>query len=76
MLFQASADKICDDRADYSLTYYENISIDVFKEVYVKFSNLQKQPSRGVRKKSCSGNTPQIYRRTPIPKCDFNKVAK
>ena len=36
---------------------------------------LQKQPSRGVIKKSCSENMQQIYRRTPMPKCDFNKVA-
>ena len=37
---------------------------------------LQKQPSIGFFKKSCSENMQQIYRRTPIPKCDFNKVAK
>ena len=24
----------------------------------------------------CSENMQQIYRRTPMPKCDFNKVAK
>ena len=35
----------------------------------------QKQPSRGVLKKRCSGNMQQIYRRTPMQKCDFNKVA-
>ena len=35
---------------------------------------IQKQPSRGVRRKRCSENMQQIYRRTPIPKCDFNKV--
>ena len=34
-----------------------------------------KQPSRGVPRKRCSENMPQIYRRTPMPKCDFNKVA-
>ena len=39
-------------------------------------SLLQKQPFRGVRRKLCSENMPQIYRRTPMPKCDFNKVAK
>ena len=33
----------------------------------------QKQPSRG---KKCSENKPQIYRRTTMPKCNFNKVAK
>ena len=31
----------------------------------------QKQPSRGVLKKRCSENMRQIYRRTPMPKCDF-----
>ena len=35
---------------------------------------LQKQPSRGVFKKSYSENMQQIFRRTPMPKCDFNKV--
>ena len=39
-------------------------------------SNNQKQPSRGVLGKSCSKNMHQIYRRTPMPKCDFNKIAK
>ena len=38
--------------------------------------SLQKQPSRGVLKKKCSENIQQIYRRTPMPKCDLNKVAK
>ena len=37
--------------------------------------NTQKQPSGGVLKKRCSENMQQIYRRTPMPKCDFNKVA-
>ena len=38
--------------------------------------NLQKQPSRGVFKKRCSESMQQIYRRIPMPKCDFNKAAK
>ena len=33
----------------------------------------QKQPSGGVLEKRCSENMQQICRRTPIPKCDFNK---
>ena len=37
--------------------------------------NSQKQPPRGVPRKMCSENIQQMYRRTPIPKCDFNKVA-
>ena len=36
---------------------------------------MQKQSSRGVLGKRCSENMQQIYRRTPMPKCDFNKVA-
>ena len=36
----------------------------------------KKEPFRGVLKNRCSENMQQIYRRTPIPKCDFNKVAK
>ena len=34
---------------------------------------IQKQPSRGVLKKRCSESMKQIYRRTPMLKCDFNK---
>ena len=37
---------------------------------------IQKQLSRGVLRKRCSENMQQIYRRTPMPKCDFNKVAQ
>ena len=35
----------------------------------------QKQPSRGVFKKRCSESMQKMYRRTPMPKCDFNKAA-
>ena len=37
---------------------------------------IQTQPSRSVLKKSCSENMQQIYRRTPMRKCNFNKVAR
>ena len=37
---------------------------------------FQKQPPRGIPRKRCSENMQQIYKRTPMPKCDFNKVAK
>ena len=37
---------------------------------------FQKQPSRGVLRKRCPENMQQIYRRTPMPKCDFNKVSQ
>ena len=35
---------------------------------------VQKQPSRGVLRRWCSENMQQIYRRTPMPKSDLNKV--
>ena len=38
-------------------------------------SLIQKQPPRGVPRKRCSENMQRIYRRTLMPKCDFNKVA-
>ena len=41
-----------------------------------KSNNLQKQPPREVLNKRCSKNMQQSYGRTPMPKCDFNKVAK
>ena len=33
---------------------------------------MQSQPSRRVLRKRCSENIQQIYRRTTMPKCDFN----
>ena len=42
---------------------------------YVVFYNVQRQPSRGVLRKRCTEHMQQIYRRTPMPKCNFNKVA-
>ena len=42
-----------------------------------KLSNLMlKQPPRSFLKKRCSESMKQIYRRTPMPKFVFNKVAK
>ena len=34
---------------------------------------IEKQPPRGVARRRCSENMQQIYRRTAMPKCDFNK---
>ena len=39
------------------------------------WKEVQKQPLRGVPRKRCSENMQEIYRRTPMPNCDFNKVA-
>ena len=41
-----------------------------------KLYKFQKQLSRGVFDKRCSENMQKIYRRTAMPKCDFNNVAK
>ena len=38
--------------------------------------DLQKQLSRSVPRKRCSENMQEIYRRTLMPKCDFQKVIK
>ena len=56
------------------------VNLDL-NRVLVQFYNrpkmyIKKQPSIGVLIKSCSKNIQQIYRTTPMPKCDFNKVAK
>ena len=37
---------------------------------------MQKQPSRGALSEKCSENMQRMYRRTPIPKFNFNKIAK
>ena len=42
--------------------------------IWLEIAWEQKQPSRAVLTKACSENMKQIYRRTPMPKCDFNKV--
>ena len=42
-------------------------------EVKGPFVIKQEELSRGVFIKRCSKNMQQIYRRTPMPKCDFNK---
>ena len=49
--------------------------VDIYNLKLLKLL-LQKQPLKGVLEKRCSENMQQIYRRTPMPKCDFNKVAK
>ena len=45
-------------------------------KTYFNFSRfIQKQPSTGAFIKKCPENMQQIYRRTPMPKGDFQKVA-
>ena len=48
-----------------------------YLEVQVEYSSSykkQKQPSVGVLGEMYSENMQQIYWRTPMPKCDFNKL--
>ena len=37
---------------------------------------FQKQHFRSVLIQRCAENMQQIYKRTPMPMCDFNKTAK
>ena len=53
----------------------ENLRDILCKTTAQDMSSFQKQPSRDALRKSCSKNMQQIYRRTPMGKCDFNKVA-
>ena len=41
----------------------------------IKICLVQKQPPRGVPRKRCSENMQHIYRRIPMSKCEFNKIA-
>ena len=56
--------------------FFLHASLWIFPSVHLDDYLFQKQPSRDVPRKRCSENIQQIYRRTPMPKCDFNKVAK
>ena len=47
----------------------------IFCNYYLILSYFQKQPFRGFLRKRCSENMQQNYRRSPMPKCDFNNVA-
>ena len=61
---------------------HKNKISDIFKDDWDASSkarhhtySMQKQPSRSVLRKRCSENMQQNYRRAPMPKCEFNKVA-
>ena len=60
---------------NFRLGVYEN-SKKILASGTFDFCKWQKQPPRDVPKKRCSENMEQIYRRTPMPKCDFDKVSK
>ena len=47
----------------------------MYKDEFYFFTDMQKQPSRDLLRRKYSETMQQIYRRTPMLKCDFNKVA-
>ena len=51
------------------------IQLAAYSMIIHTSKKTHKQPFRGVLRKRCSGNRQQIYRRTPMPECDFNEVA-
>ena len=57
------------------LKSYSNNTVAFFLSD-ISFSNYfsQRQPPRRVPRKRCSENMQQIYRKTPMLKCDFNKA--
>ena len=56
-------------------TFCDN-QITIFLLTTFCVMNRKKQPPRGVSRKKCSENMQQIYRRTLMLDCHFNKVAK
>ena len=60
----------------FSIWYqFHQVSNKIIKEKIVPKNKSQKQLSRGVLRKRCSEDMPQICRRTPVSKRDFNEVA-
>ena len=57
-------------------TQSKQINVWVHNFQHKTSSIFQKHPSRGVLTEMCSDTMQQIYRRIPMPKCDFNKVAE
>ena len=60
------------------LDHYTSLAVEWFGNNIMKLNHhksFQKQPFRGAIEKRRSENMQQIYRRKPMPKCDFNKVA-
>ena len=64
-------------RGQFLVLYYFCYILTICPLVWIQMQNslqMHKQPSRGVLRKSCSKNMQKLYRRTPMLKCDFNKV--
>ena len=59
----------------HSFRFFTSVP-NLFCTSKLNFFMMQKQQSRGVPRKRCSANMQQISIRAPMPKYDFNKVAK
>ena len=57
-----------------SIIYFKSFVPRLLKIIATRKNH--KQPSRGVLRKRCSESIQQIYRRAPMLKCNFNKVAR
>ena len=57
------------------LNSWKILAILIFAKEPILLQN-QKEPTKGVPRKRCSENMQQIYSRTLMLKCDFNKVAR
>ena len=64
---------ICLVRMGMGIQRNSESQLTKFHEMHTSKFFFQKQPSRGILRKRHSENLQQIYRRTPMPKCDFNK---
>ena len=64
-------------RSYFKILYFDGMSVyHIFSRYQCGFRKWQKQTSKSVHITSCSEIMYEIYRRTPVLKCDFNKVAK
>ena len=57
-----------------SIIYFKSFVPRLLKIISTRKNH--KQPPRGVLRKRCSQSIQQIYRRAPMLKCNFNKVAR
>ena len=58
----------------FSIIYFKSFVPRLLKIIATRKNH--KQPPRGVLRKRCSESIQQIYRRAPMLKCNFNKVAR
>ena len=57
-----------------SIIYFKSFVPRLLKIIATRKNH--KQPPRGVLRKRCSESIQQFYRRAPMLKCNFNKVAR